>query len=273
MTYSPEEGYRVYMDEEAEYRAAIRADWAERRDDQAHQGPLMTFFAEAIELEAALVTQKEILCEFERIMRAGLPDAQKKRDDCRKRSSGICKRMPAWWRAVLDFIGPLRSRKEHREALDAQSQASWAAKEKRLHSAVMDMQEKTRRALDALYAGSGLPDRYRTLPALACFYEYFQEGRCNTLSGGEGAYSVFDAQVRTGTVAAQADEAWARREAIGRHHPLLSRRLTQIHETARRVAQEAAQAGDGEDLAQLAAWSAFVRSVQQAASWQKMAEK
>ena len=138
---------------------------------------------------------------------------------------------------------------------------------------VMDMLGETQRALDKLYAGSGFAVRYRTLPALVCIYEYFLTGRCNTLSGGEGAYSVFDAEVRAGTAAAQADEAWARREAIGRKHPLLGRRLEQIHETAKGMAQEAAWAGEGEELAQLPVWSAFMRGIHHEESWQKLGEK
>ena len=271
------------MDEQAATCAASNGDGWKEHSAQAPQGPLMTFFEEAIDLEAALVTLKEILCGLERIDREGQTAAQKENTGNALRFSSIYRGLLGWRKAVWVFCGALLSKDVHRvercagkdvhrKASAAERRASWEKKEVALRGMVTELQKETQRALNELYTGSGFPDRYRTLPALVSFYEYFLVGRCNTLSGGEGAFSVFDAEVRAGTVAAQADEAWARREVIRRKHPVLYQRLMQVHETAWRVTQEAAEACDGEDLAQLDAWSAFARRVHQAEVWQKTAE-
>ena len=247
------------MDEEAEYRAALSKNGMDDRSAQA-QGPLMDFFAGAIRLEAALITQREILREFERIVREGQHDAAINGTVGTKEIFTGWRQLLGRWRSLFVFASATPGQKREEPGRDER----WMEKEKNLRSMVTAIQRETQHALETLYAGSGLPVRYRTLPALVSFYEYFQTGRCNTLSGGEGAYSVFDAEVRAGTAALQADEAWARREAIGPMHPMLLRCLTQSRETARRVAQEAAQAGTGADLALLPEWSAFARGVRRA---------
>ena len=57
------------------------------------------------------------------------------------------------------------------------------------------------------------------------------------------------------------NEVWKRSAEVFAQHPLLEQELTQVRETAARVAREAAQADAGEGMTRLEAWNAFEQDV------------
>lgn len=59
--------------------------------------------------------------------------------------------------------------------------------------------EKTYLSLDILFP------KYATLPAVATIYEYFMTGRCNELGGPNGAYNLFESEIRANRVIEQLD--------------------------------------------------------------------
>lgn len=56
--------------------------------------------------------------------------------------------------------------------------------------------EETKSALEELYSINIIHPKYRNLIAIASFLEYFETGRCTQLEGHEGAYNIFENEVR-----------------------------------------------------------------------------
>ena len=60
-------------------------------------------------------------------------------------------------------------------------------------------------ARNELYAYNIVFDKYRNSVALSSFYEYLMSGRCSMLEGADGAYNIFESEIRANRVVAQLD--------------------------------------------------------------------
>jgi hypothetical protein len=49
-------------------------------------------------------------------------------------------------------------------------------------------------------------DKYRDIVALSTFYEYLMAGRCETLDGINGAYNIYENELRLNTIITKLDE-------------------------------------------------------------------
>lgn len=262
---------KVYsMDEEAGYGEAINDGRAEERGAHSRQEPLMVFLTTVMELEAVLVTLEEILPEFDGIVREKQAAAAQREAErswgmtaLGRGLSAMGSGMRAVCRALSRKAGCGTAEGEDAAAPDGEQQAEWAAKRARLEGMVDETQAEVQRTLERMYVSSSFPEKCRSFPALACICDYLLSGRCNTLLGGAGACSVFEAEVHSGAAAARADEAWACRRAIGKAHPLLVQRLGQARQEAHRIALEVEQAAQGENFVHLPTWSAFAQALQQ----------
>ena len=58
----------------------------------------------------------------------------------------------------------------------------------------------TKQTLESLYGLNLIYPKYRNYTAIASFYEYFCSGRCKELTGHEGAYNIFEQEVRMGII-------------------------------------------------------------------------
>ena len=59
-----------------------------------------------------------------------------------------------------------------------------------------NLQNETQKALDALYNVGVIYPKYRHLIAVAMFCEYIQSGRCSELEGANGAYNLYETELR-----------------------------------------------------------------------------
>ena len=57
-----------------------------------------------------------------------------------------------------------------------------------------------------LYARNVIHAKYRNLVAVCSFYEYFDTGRCSSLEGHEGAYNIYETEIRLNRIICQLDE-------------------------------------------------------------------
>ena len=69
-----------------------------------------------------------------------------------------------------------------------------------------DTLKKTFAARNELYAFNVIFGKYRDLVCLATFYEYLMAGRCTTLEGANGAYNLYEAEVRANTIISKLSE-------------------------------------------------------------------
>jgi len=64
---------------------------------------------------------------------------------------------------------------------------------------------ETESALNALYSLGVIYGKYRHFVAVASFCEYIQSGRCNTLEGANGAYNLYESELRQNIIIGQLD--------------------------------------------------------------------
>ena len=66
--------------------------------------------------------------------------------------------------------------------------------------------EKIIRNLVSFYSKNIIYPKYRGLVPIAAFYEYFNSGRCDTLTGHEGAYNIYETEIRMNIIIAKLDD-------------------------------------------------------------------
>lgn len=61
---------------------------------------------------------------------------------------------------------------------------------------ISEMSKETQRTLSAAYDLGIIFPKYRNLVAVCSIYEYLCSGRCSTLTGADGAYNIYETEVR-----------------------------------------------------------------------------
>ena len=73
---------------------------------------------------------------------------------------------------------------------------------------------ETIRARNELYSYNVVFEKYRNLLALSSFYEYLMSGRCDTLEGANGAYNIYEGEIRSNQIISQLSDVVASLETI-----------------------------------------------------------
>lgn len=95
---------------------------------------------------------------------------------------------------------------------------------------------KTKDILDKMYGLDVIYGKYRyNIVAIAMFSEYFQSGRCNTLEGHEGAYNIYENEIRLGTIIGKLDEIIVRLDRIEQNQYRLFMAITEISKQQTRI--------------------------------------
>ena len=95
---------------------------------------------------------------------------------------------------------------KNNKVLYAVNQAKIQKLEKELNIAKQNL-EKTQHLRDQFYSKNIIHRKYqKNFVAICSFYEYFDTGRCNTLTGHEGAYNLFENEIRLNIIIAKLDE-------------------------------------------------------------------
>ena len=79
---------------------------------------------------------------------------------------------------------------------------------------VCDNQKETQQILNNFYSKNIIYPKYRGLVPIAAFYEYFNSGRCDTLTGHEGAYIIYETEIRMNIIIAKLDDVIYRLDEI-----------------------------------------------------------
>jgi len=88
---------------------------------------------------------------------------------------------------------------------------------------------ETEEILSQLYALDIVFPKYRTLPAVCMFYEYFASGRCSELSGPNGAYNLYETELRQNLIIKKLDAILGSLEGIKQNQFIL---YTEVKKTA-----------------------------------------
>ena len=71
------------------------------------------------------------------------------------------------------------------------------------HKLIFGSGRKLREALDSLYDMNVLYPKYRNLVAVSMIYEYLSSGRCDRLDGPDGAYNLYEMELRQNIIIGQ----------------------------------------------------------------------
>lgn len=80
---------------------------------------------------------------------------------------------------------------------------------------------ETGKALENLYNLNVLYPKYRDIVTVITFYEYFASGRCSQLEGHEGAYNIYENEIRMNIIISRLDEIIRNLEEIKRNQYLV----------------------------------------------------
>lgn len=117
---------------------------------------------------------------------------------------------------------------------------------------------QTKDLLTKLYQKNVIYPKYCTLPALTSIYEYFITGRCQELTGPDGAYNLYENEVRKDTVIAQLNTVIENLEKIRQNQYMLYQQVKAIQENTNAIAAELHQIkGYTVAIAQLSALNAY----------------
>lgn len=88
-------------------------------------------------------------------------------------------------------------------------------------AALNHMMSETKQVLDTYYRQDIIYPKYRNLIAVSSFYEYLSSGRCTHLEGHEGAYNIFENEIRQNWIINKLDEVIDRLDRIEDHQYML----------------------------------------------------
>ncbi len=81
--------------------------------------------------------------------------------------------------------------------------------------------EETQDTLLQMYSLDVIFPKYRNIIAVSSFYEYLLSGRCDKLEGAEGAYNIFESELRMNLIINKIDDVIKHLEKIEQHQYML----------------------------------------------------
>ncbi len=73
------------------------------------------------------------------------------------------------------------------------------------YALLADERKKTKAVLNKFYSTNVIYPKYRSLPAIASLFEYMLSERCYGLTGHEGAYNLYESELRLGHIISTLD--------------------------------------------------------------------
>ena len=116
--------------------------------------------------------------------------------------------------------------------------------------------------VEKFYSADCIFPKYRNLPALTSIYEYLTSGRCDELTGPNGAYNLYEMELRQNTVISQLNTIISNLEQIRQNQFTLYQELTKITSTVNTISYEmSAIRGYTYQLTELAALNTYYSAI------------
>lgn len=97
---------------------------------------------------------------------------------------------------------------------------------------------ETRATLKRVYSLDIVFPKYRNLVAMCSIYEYFAAGRCSELTGANGAYNLYESELRQNIIIGQLDQIIDQLEQIKQNQYMLYSELKQTNTTLKEVSRD-----------------------------------
>ncbi|MBR2742440.1 MAG: hypothetical protein IKD89_02520 [Clostridia bacterium] len=126
-----------------------------------------------------------------------------------------------------------------------------------------DLLEKSYKARNELYASNIVFGKYRDIVALTTFYEYLMSGRCTSLEGPNGAYNLYESEVRANMIISQLSTIIEKLEDIKKNQYMIYSELQTINTNLETLSSKmdsmmSAVAFIGSNTAQIANNTAYI---------------
>lgn len=100
---------------------------------------------------------------------------------------------------------------------------------------------KTEETLSELYNLDWIFPKYRNMVAVCTFYEYFMSGRCSTLTGADGAYNLYEAELRQNLIINKLDMIVSQLEQIKQNQYTLYTEMKKATAIAESISKDISQ--------------------------------
>lgn len=129
-------------------------------------------------------------------------------------------------------------------------------------SALQNKYAATSAILQRLYGLNVLYPKYRNLVAVATFYEYFDSGRCKDLTGHEGAYNIYENEIRLNTILGKLDDIIEHLEDIRSNQYIIYHAIKEGDKIANNIYQKSVKISESmnaiEDNTELIAYNSSI---------------
>lgn len=126
-----------------------------------------------------------------------------------------------------EYTQEIQARKEKDENIKKNKE-----REKELYSWIASAEtslQNTKNELANVYSYDIIYPKYRNFIAMCTIYEYYDSFRCDTLTGHEGAYNIYENELRQNIIIGMLDQINTRLDVIERHQQILARELQETN--------------------------------------------
>ena len=115
--------------------------------------------------------------------------------------------------------------------------ASYQKRGEEILASLKKLLRDSKKNLTALYGANWLYPKYRTLPAVTTICEYFLSGRCSELTGPNGAYNLYESELRQNIIIGKLENIEQKLDQIQRNQYLLYTEMQRANQISREIAQ------------------------------------
>ena len=112
---------------------------------------------------------------------------------------------------------------------------------------VENMLKDSLKCRSKMYSYDIVFDKYRNVVALSSFYEYLVSGRCESLVGRNGAYNIYENEIRLDAIITQLDEIKTKLDEIKQNQYMIYKTMKDIESSLNRLEASMDQAVDSLD--------------------------
>ena len=155
-------------------------------------------------------------------------------------------------------LSEYENKKRDNEQQYRDSMTLWQASDTEALAFIDEHLDEAHSDAEKYYARNVIFEKYRNLPALTSIYEYLLSGRCDGLEGPNGAYNIYEMEVRQNTVISQLNVIIENLEQIKQNQYILYGELVKIsNETSAITAEMRRISGYTYSLVQLSSLNAY----------------
>ena len=103
---------------------------------------------------------------------------------------------------------------------------------------IQERLEESKKLIDEFFSVDVIYPKYRSLPALTSIYEYLSSGRCDELTGPNGAYNIYEAETRQNIIITQLDTIISDLDQIKQNQYILYQELQKIQNNLSKITMD-----------------------------------